>query len=29
MLAARWQSGATVKRRTIDTWQVDKWADRP
>lgn len=29
MVAARWQRGATVRRRTIAAWEVDKWAGRP
>ena len=29
MLAARWQPGATVRRRAIAAWEVDKWAARP
>ena len=29
MLGARWERGASVTRRTIAAWEVDKWAGRP
>lgn len=29
MLAARYEPGATVRRRSIAAWEVDKWAARP
>lgn len=29
MVAARYTRGATVRRRTIAAWEIDKWAARP